>query len=82
MQKTWKITETLANGYSFESTHRELSNEYRHNAVKTVFKIPCVLNVLWMKEISALDLGLKQSVTDHKDMKTKHKHTFVHQQGS
>ena len=27
-KKTLKMTETLANGYSFESTQRELSNEY------------------------------------------------------
>ena len=28
MQRTLKMTETLANGYSFESTLQELSNEY------------------------------------------------------
>ena len=28
-----KMTETLANGYSSESTRRELSNEYRHDRV-------------------------------------------------
>ena len=28
MQKTWRMTETLANGYSSESTQQELSNEY------------------------------------------------------
>ena len=33
MQKYCKITETLANGYSFESTQRELSNEYQHDWV-------------------------------------------------
>ena len=33
MQKTWKMTETLANGYSSESTQRELSNEYQHDRV-------------------------------------------------
>ena len=33
MQKTLKMTETLANGYSFESTQWELSNEYQHNRV-------------------------------------------------
>ena len=32
-KKTKKITETLANGYSFESTQRELSNEYQHDRV-------------------------------------------------
>ena len=29
MQKTWQMTETLANGYSYESTQRELANEYQ-----------------------------------------------------
>ena len=33
IQKTWKITETLANGYSPEGTQRELSNEYQHDRV-------------------------------------------------
>ena len=33
MQKTWKITETLANGYSYESIQQELSNEYQHDRV-------------------------------------------------
>ena len=31
MQKSWKITETLVNGYSSESPQRELSNEYQHD---------------------------------------------------
>ena len=30
-EKSWKITETLANGYSAESTKQELSNEYQHD---------------------------------------------------
>ena len=30
VQKTWKMTETLARGYWFESTQRQLSNEYQH----------------------------------------------------
>ena len=33
MRKTWKMTETLENGYSFESTRREISNEYQHDRV-------------------------------------------------
>ena len=32
-QITWKITETLAHGYSSESTQKELSNEYQHDRV-------------------------------------------------
>ena len=30
-QKSWKMTEILAHGYSSESTQWELSNEYQHN---------------------------------------------------
>ena len=33
MQKNMKMTETLAYGYSSESTQRELSNEYQHDQV-------------------------------------------------
>ena len=59
MQKTWKMTETLANGYSYESTQWELSNEYQHDRVSMVFKNICFL-VLWMKVASALE-GLSLS---------------------
>ena len=41
------MTETLANGYSSESTQRELSNEYQHDRVWLVIKnlvIPCDLD--------------------------------------
>ena len=33
MQKSWKIAETLANGYSYKSTLWWLSNEYQHDRV-------------------------------------------------
>ena len=33
MQKNWKMTETLAHGYSSESAQRKLSNEYQHGRV-------------------------------------------------
>ena len=33
MQNIWKMTETLAYGYSSKSTQRELSNEYQHDRV-------------------------------------------------
>ena len=33
MQKIGKMTETLAYGYSSESTQQELSNEYLHDSV-------------------------------------------------
>ena len=48
------MTETRANGYSSESTQRELSNEFQHDSVLMVFKNCCVL-VLWTKVASALE---------------------------
>ena len=36
MQKNLKMTETLANGYSYESAQQELSNEYQHDRVQMV----------------------------------------------
>ena len=48
------MIETLAYGYSSESTQRELSNEYQYDRVQMVFKNICVL-VLWMKVASALE---------------------------
>ena len=36
--KYWKLTETLAYGYSSESTQWELSNEYQHDMVLMVLK--------------------------------------------
>ena len=51
------MTETLAYGYSSESTLRELSNEYQHDRVQMVFKDFCIL-VLWTKVTSASE-GLK-----------------------
>ena len=41
--KIIKITETLANGYSFESTQREISNEYKHDRDVMFSKNLCVL---------------------------------------
>ena len=59
MQKTSKMTETLAYRYSSESTQQELSNEYQHDRVMMVFKGFCVI-VLWTKVTSALEgLSLK-----------------------
>ena len=52
MQKKLKMTETLANGYSSESTQQELSNEHQHDRVKMTF-IPFLLLVHWTKVISA-----------------------------
>ena len=57
MQKIRKMTQTLANGYSYESAQRELSNEYQHDRVQMVIKNLCVI-VLGMKVALALE-GLK-----------------------
>ena len=51
------MIETLANGYSSESTQRELLNEYQYDRVLMVFKDFSVL-VLWTNVASALE-GLK-----------------------
>ena len=53
------MTETMANGYSSESTPRELSNEYQHDRASLVFENICIL-VLWMEVVSALE-GLNRS---------------------
>ena len=52
--KYLKMIETLANGYSSESTQQELSNEYQHDRVWMFFKILCVC-VLWAKVASAFE---------------------------
>ena len=57
------MIETLANGYSSESTQRELSNEYQYDRVKMVFKNLCIL-VLWTKVAKALK-GLKLFVIQY-----------------
>ena len=49
-----KITETMAHGYSSESTQQELSNEYQHDRVKMFFKNLCAF-VTWKKVASALE---------------------------
>ena len=47
------MTETLAHGYSSDSTRRELSNEYQYDMVSMFFKDFSIL-VLWTKVGSAL----------------------------
>ena len=54
MTKSWVMTETMANGYSSESTRRELSNECQLGRVSMVFENICVL-VLCMKVASAAE---------------------------
>ena len=53
-KKPWQKTETLAHGYSSESTQQELSNEYQHDKVEMVFKNLWIL-VIWTKVASALE---------------------------
>ena len=48
------MIETLANGYSSESTQRMLSYEYQHDRVLMDFKNICIL-VLWLKVASAME---------------------------
>ena len=57
MQKKLKMAETLAYGYSSESTQRELSNEYQHDRVLMVFKN--IASLCFTKVASALE-GLKE----------------------
>ena len=53
------MTETLAHGYSSESTRRELSNEYQDNRVSMVFKNVCIL-VGWTKVVASAKEGLNR----------------------
>ena len=48
------MIETLAHGYSSESTQQELSNDYQHDRVQMVFKNLCII-VLLMKVASAME---------------------------
>ena len=43
----------MANGYSSESTHQELSNEYQHDSVQMFFKNICIL-VLWEESVFSI----------------------------
>ena len=57
------MTETMANGYSSDSTQRELSNEYQHDRVKMIFYNSFFVH--WMKVTSAAEwlfiIGLRSS---------------------
>ena len=48
------MTETLAHGYSSESTHPDLFIEYQHDKVLVIIKNLCNI-VLWMKVASVLE---------------------------
>ena len=45
---------TLSHGYSSESTHQELSNEYQHDRVSMFFQKSCIL-VFWTGVAAALE---------------------------
>ena len=51
------MTETLADGYSSESTQRELSNEYQRDGVYMFVFFNLCIPVLWTKVASALARG-------------------------
>ena len=57
------MTETLANGYSSESTQSELSNEYQHDRVGMDFKgfSVCVLRTKVAYALKGLTLTGKTS---------------------
>ena len=58
IEKTLKMTETLAHGYSSEATQQKLFNKYQHGRVKRFFKNLCIL-LLWTNVASALEAGVK-----------------------
>ena len=49
-----KMAETLAHGYSSESTQQELSNEYQHDMFQADFKNLYII-VLWTKVAIVLE---------------------------
>ena len=60
MTKGWEMTETLAHGYSYESTQRELSYEYPHDLVRMIFIMFCIF-VHWTK-VTSWSEGLKYGI--------------------
>ena len=54
--KKKEMTETLANGYSYESTQQELSSEYPHDLVRMISITFCIV-VNWTK-ITSVSEGL------------------------
>ena len=49
-----EMSVTLANGYSSESTRREIYNKYQYDSVSMTFKSRCVLG-LWTKVASVFE---------------------------
>ena len=65
MQKNWKLSETLAHGYSSESSQWELSNEYQHDRAWMVFKNICVLMCFGRKLNSSVRVTYLHSGLGH-----------------
>ena len=53
-KKLKRMTQTLVNGYSSDSTQQELSNENQHDRIQMVIHNFCIL-VLWTKVAWALE---------------------------
>ena len=52
MQRSLQIMETWANGYSYESTHGELYNDYQRDRAWMVFGSLCLLVVCTKVDIA------------------------------
>ena len=50
------MAETLAHGYSSESTQQELSNEYQHDTGVDVFSKNLCIFVLWTRVAATLSI--------------------------
>ena len=59
------MTETMANGYSSESTQRELSNEYQHDRVFMDFEKSLRLCALEESSLSIVRVKRDQSFACH-----------------
>ena len=63
------MAETLANGYSYESAQRELSNEYKHDRVKMIF-IFSLHFLHWMKGENTTFDDCKRDATSFHSLST------------
>ena len=60
------MTETITNGYSFDSTQRELSNEYHHDRVKRIFIFVLLYCALDESNLSSRRVNPDSSSCDQK----------------
>ena len=56
------MTQTLANGYSYDSAHRELSNEYQQDRVMMILIIFCFF--VHLTKVTSASKGLITSPPD------------------